>query len=258
MKTICKCLAALLACFSFAACGGGGSGSSDACGPFRVFNGEVCEEASSAVVRLNTGRALCTATFVKFDRMLTAAHCVDSAVGGVEIIAANGARMFVSGQQIRLLNAWFSTRDSAFDVAILLVDPAFAIQNGIEPIPVSANIDVAAFVGDEVLIAGLGNISSNQPNPFPFPVSTFMEVTSLGNGIFVAANTESDRTGNACVGDSGAPALYRRPGGDFAAIGVVSRGAFSNDCQADPFTVFSFVGNPAVSALLREFNIELL
>lgn len=246
------------ASLSIVACGGGGgSGSSDACGPFRIFNGEVCEDPSSAVVRLNTGRSLCTGTFVAADRVLTAAHCIDRAGQGLEIIAATGASVYLPPNQLYFMRAWQATRDSAFDVAVLLVPPGFAAQNGILPIQVSSDLETSSLVGDEIIVAGLGDLGGGVPNSSPFPRSTFMEITNLENGVFVAADTESERTGNACVGDSGAPALYRQPTGEFVVIGVVSRGAFSNDCRADPFTVFPFLGNGAVGEFLSEFGLQV-
>ena len=242
-------------CFASGCGGGGGGGSSNACDPFRILNGESCDGTTSAIVRINTFESLCTGTIIAPNVVMTAAHCFPRNFRGFEVITSNGDSFFTLDAYAP--NAWFDSRSAGSDIAVAYIDPAFVSRNGITPIPVSSDLILEEFIGDDVIVSGFGKIESNAQNSSPFPRSTFMTVSSADAGTFTAADTSSDKTGNACAGDSGAPALVRFDSGQYYAVGVVSRGSFSSDCNKDPFTIFTFVGSEPASGLLGFVGIRV-
>jgi len=253
MHTQLKLVILLTAVAAFASCGGGSS--SSACAPFRILNGEVCDDSISAVVRINTFDSLCTGVIISPNELMTAAHCIPRIFRGIDIIASNGDRTYTN--QAFSPSVWFSTRHSSADVVVAAIDPAFVERNGIEPIRASAAISLDDLIGRNIIVAGYGSVGANVQNSSPHPISTFMTVTAVGDGTFIAANTESQRTGNACPGDSGGPAMMRNSGGEYVVVGIVSRGAFSRDCDSDPFTVFTFMGSDPVIGLFNHFGYDL-
>ena len=166
----------------------------------------------------------CTATLIAPNKILTAAHCVSPRNGRDVYSFHVGPKVGATrayGVSKVVAHPKYDSDASHYDIAYL--ELAETVPEAILPVASSLG---AVPVGEELLLIGYGR---NQP-----PASG----AGGGSGIkrrgltkIVAVNETKIRAQvagvSSCNGDSGGPALFTRPDGSVAIVGVVSCGDFT-------------------------------
>jgi hypothetical protein len=191
-----------------------------------VVHGVPDRGRDPAVVALEIdGDALCTATLVAPDVVLTARHCVARTSEQVDCPAASPqvganhmpsslhvlvgddadtAREVARGKEIIAPNGW-SLCDA--DIALVVLDRAVP---GISPLPVRR---AGIATGDHVRAIGYGRVGDGAPAGVKL-LRDHVRVVETGDFEFVVGEAT-------CQGDSGGPAIDESSG---EIVGVVSRG----------------------------------
>jgi trypsin len=211
----------------------------------------IAEFPSLAFIAAQTGRNqgfACTGTVIAPRLVLTAAHCVeDLEVGGFTpanryVVATGQAdpRQIPPANLLRVASTHVYPR---FDPGTTHGDAALLVLATPTPapaIPLAGAADGALYEGGTgVLLAGWG---LTKPNARSAPRSLRSTSTVVLNGASCKQRTRSfyppyssavemcttdppDHANGGCFGDSGGPALARRPDGSLVEIGITSTGA---------------------------------
>jgi len=224
-------LAAALLALS-AACGGGSSSStpsspsptpttpvSAACGAIgqqqtAIVNGSECSTATSPIVLLNmkdsTGDQLgsCSGTVIAARGILTAAHCLTSAVASIKIFRGTGEELVTKSFERH--PSYRDSDNTSFDAGVVLTSDDI----GRTPMPLLLSRD--ARVGETVVIAGWGKDQNQIAATLRAGTTTITVVSSL------TLQTEFSASFSAtCQGDSGGPLLLQE-GSGWALAGIIS------------------------------------
>jgi secreted trypsin-like serine protease len=171
---------------------------------------------------------LCTGTALAPDLVLTAAHCVNAAVGYDVKAYQTGAPIKVRSiaRHPRFDYASYAASRATADLALLKLDAA--LPDIVVPATLAAPRRVAA--GETLTIAGFGVTTAGTPRGLGVPRMAALTVTGTPGSLQIrlydpaTRNLRSGRGG--CTGDSGAPAF---DGDGPLVIGVVSWSTAPND-----------------------------
>jgi hypothetical protein len=258
------CLALLTSC-------GGGSGSSDksvpdsvdnvvdACEAFdltrtKIAHGEECSFTGkeSSLVRLGIfsleGEGSCTGTIISDSVVLTAAHCLQSSIIGIDIHTSNG--LFVADDYL-FPNEYFPgdfVTPAFTDIAVIRIKGKF----GIKPMPLL--LRTSAVRGENAFIGGFGEVNAGEGiDGVPRAGEA---VVSEVSGNHIVLRDESNQA-HPCFGDSGGPVAVARTK-ELILAGVVSQSDPSvnpdNFCEKGDVTLYTSVRDPASLAFINKFG----
>jgi len=200
----------------------------------RTFDPNVVNLTDSQVkaigaLLINNGQALCSATLIAPNVILTAAHCVS---GGISSIAFVGGEDLMRPEFIFYASEWhahpnFAWNPPEFDLGIVIINGDTS-SKGITPIP--PNCQQKGLLNEVIQAVGYGSTSS----------SGGMNTRRWWTTLTVTRQTPTyysaygyELTG-ICQGDSGGPMLYTMPDGLPYVMGVVSAGD-SESCLGNAF-----------------------
>ncbi|ENN70352.1 brachyurin-like [Dendroctonus ponderosae] len=219
-------------------------------GGLRVIGGTVAARGAfpyQAALIVNL-LSFCGASIISGDWILTAAHCVDSALVVQVVVGAHNPRTTVDEPTQVRLSANGRVIHSAWDRANLQNDIALLRVAGI-PVgsPGISSISLApatsgTFAGSTGILTGWGRTSdasnavSNELRTVQLPILTNAVCQSSFGSIVTAQHicTSGAGTRGACNGDSGGPLVVSG-----VEVGVVSFGA--SQCEAGHPSVFARV-----------------
>ena len=193
-----------------------------------IIHGTLDEgDPAVAMIRTESGR-FCTGTLVAKNIVLTAAHCLDSAVPAGVGFGVDGWSTPVGVTQQIAHPQWDGQYYSGHDVGVLVL--ANDITH-VTPVPLSGDFG-AACPGAALRIVGYG-YDAAVPVKSGFGVKRQAEVVagSATDDMLIQVN-QPDGT-QTCHGDSGGPAFYRDDQGVERVVGVASFG--NENCQGGAY-----------------------
>jgi V8-like Glu-specific endopeptidase len=192
-----------------------------------VVNLTAGQKAAIGAILVNGGMAMCTATVIAPDTVLSAAHCFDYGASSVDFYVGTDIRSptaVLSASEWHLNPQYGSTYESPpqYDNSIIILGESTA-SAGITPIPV--NCTTTSIYGQRVQAVGFGMTSAYDDSNTR---RWWTVLTCDYEGSFVYGVTGNGATG-ACYGDSGGPLLVTKGDGLIYEMGDLSVGD-SDDC----------------------------
>lgn len=251
---------AVVLTFTLTACGGGGPAapgtptpppslpSTSACGALgqpvsastSIVNGAECSTANSSIVLLNikdlagAQAGSCTGTVIAARAVLTAAHCLQGAIGSINVFLGTGAQQVTS--TFAAHPSWRESTSTAYDVGVLLM-PA---DIGRTPVPLLLGRD--AHVGETAVLTGWGKDASGVTSTLRAGSATITAVSAL-----TLQTTFTTTASSVCQGDSGGPMLVQE-NGMWSVAGVISANSTLACSFGDNF--YANLRHPDISAFI--------
>lgn len=175
----------------------------------------------------DSGQSFCTGTLVASQLVLTAAHCIDSAVTARALafrieVPANNAQGYTyhtySSTRVSSHPQWNQQVSLGNDVGFVILDNKVDPKHAV-PMPYNTKALDSSFIGRNVQFLGYGLIQSTRTAAVSTPVKMGAEIpiTRLQSDRFVTQTAGK----SICHGDSGGPALMKL-NGVWTVIGVNS------------------------------------
>ncbi|XP_053687232.1 brachyurin-like [Sabethes cyaneus] len=183
--------------------------------------------------------ALCGGSILTNNYILTAAHCVEDALGGTAVVGAHN-RMADEESQQRIgygadgviLHPEYSVTDLRNDVALVHLNSAIEFNERVQPTRLPAADDNRTFSGMTGTVSGFGRTSDSVQTPSTVVMFTsnpiITQATCLGSwgsdsSLIQEQNICLSGAGgrSTCSGDSGSP-LTVTSGGSILQVGIAS------------------------------------
>ncbi|XP_065075993.1 brachyurin-like [Ochlerotatus camptorhynchus] len=231
----------------------------------RITNGNEARPGQfpyqvALVINLDQGSALCGASIISNDYILTAAHCVIGALGGTALLGAHNRLNNEPSQQSIVFEAdgitihpEYTANTIRNDVALIRLTNSIEFNERVQPVGLPSRQDGRTFSGMMGTVSGFGRTSDTSSSTSPVvrfainPIITFANcLDQWNNAMHVIQPQNICLSGNggrsSCNGDSGGP-LTVQDNGESLLVGIVSFGS-SAGCA---------IGRPSVYVRVTHF-----
>lgn len=194
-----------------------------------IVGGQLSSSFAATGSLFYNGQHICTATLLRSDRLLTAAHCLEElppgGVGQIEFVL--GKDLFGSPKRARLTQAWlhpsYVPKQVEIGNDIALAALATPIE-GVKPVAMHLG-SPQQLMGQELVLVGYGRSENDETQGIRRETRVVLdEVTGMKiSYAFVGKG--------GCYGDSGGPAFVQVSGGWWQ-VGITSHGTLGTpNCQ---------------------------
>jgi secreted trypsin-like serine protease len=186
------------------------------------------------------GEMYCSATLIGPRKVLTAAHCLEG-VAASEMRFVIGADVaspeYTLGVLSLKIHPSYDSTNITNDVGIVTLSKDAPIA----PLGVNTHMD-SSWVGTQLFFVGYGVTNGYSQTGAGKKRAVWMNVSQVNSTSFEYADTGK----NTCNGDSGGPAFYKDPQGNYLVAGITSYGdngctQYGVDTRVDSF--LSFIGD---------------
>lgn len=220
-------------------------GETDRCGHVKTVEREIVngvESPDPSVVELTEGQVLavgalnldfrgtCTATLVRPDVVLTAAHCVESLDGPPTFLVGDSylpPETTLRGVEVHVHPEYSGSSgglvDPAYDLAVILVE-GDTEEAGLTPIPV--NLETTSLLSETIQAVGYG---TTDPEGDGWNTSRWWTTQRVRSETATVYSVSDDGESGLCYGDSGGPLMWTAEDGEVRVMGVASA-VDSDDC----------------------------
>ncbi len=184
----------------------------------RIIGGEYFSGLPAVGAIMYWGGDHCTGTLIGPRKVLTAAHCVEdvSASGMTFVLGADANNPdYQFHVQSFEAHPWYDSYELDNDIAYLILTQ----DAPIEPMPMLSAMD-SSFIGEEMLFVGYGVTNGYSQTGSGQKRAVWMSIDKVSATTF----RYTDSYHNTCSGDSGGPAFYKAPNGEYYIAGVTSWG----------------------------------
>ncbi|XP_058457227.1 brachyurin-like [Malaya genurostris] len=212
----------------------------------RVTNGQEATPGQfpyqiALLSTFSAGTGLCGGSVLTNNFILTAAHCVQNALGGTAIMGAHN-RINTEDTQQRIafsasgitIHPGYTSTNIRNDIAVVRLDSAIVFNDRVQPARIPASGDSRTFAGETGTVSGFGRTTDASQATSAVvmftsnPIMTEADCLSSwgGNAAIIQAQNicmSGEGGRSACNGDSGGP-LTVAEGGSLQ-VGIVSFGS---------------------------------
>ncbi|XP_049544354.1 brachyurin-like [Anopheles darlingi] len=232
---------------------------SSARGNSRIVNGYIAQPGQfpyqiALLSNMAGGQGLCGGSVLTANYVLTAAHCVDTATGGLVIYGAQDRTNAAEPSQVRIafqqagirLHPNWNPALIRYDIATVRVVSPVTFTARIQPVTLPRLSDVGHdFAGLIGTVSGFGRFADSVPEASHIlryvnnPIQTNLACSVRFPGVIQPENIclSGDSGRGACQGDSGGPLTIQRDG-HTVQLGVVSFG-LALGCELNWPSVFA-------------------
>ncbi|MBC7792614.1 MAG: trypsin-like serine protease [Clostridia bacterium] len=206
------------------ACGSGGDPSSGvdligAVSKDRIIGGAAYTGAPATGSIRYQGQNFCTGTVIAPRRVVTAAHCLDEDIPATSFTFALGPD---ASNPTEVINIVSGTQHPDWDSTNILNDIAYVTLAWDAPVTPSLVLDTldTSWINVNLLFVGYGVDDGNRQSGNGIKRAVTIPISEVGTSQFAYETAGL----NTCTGDSGGPAFFVDPAGNFLLAGTTSYG----------------------------------